>query len=757
MAIKGWCLVTEDTEKLKQAAKNGEFDIAAMYGMTSFERRALFERHISADNAKMVNAGFEEAMVSEQQTALKNWAEKTFTASQKKTGVYQDVYKKIEDLSKLGVLNPETQSAYLEDLVTSKLGVKVTVEEAKKIADLSSKMEATASNLSEFNTPTLEYFKARRAIDDYIDSLTPSSNLRVLTEVVGRGTLLASIKSPLLNIESNSVGGFVEALGRRLQTRSIGGVNNGMVLNYVKFASQVYKETGYDVSRMQSLEGERMVRGEGKVNTQGPGKIHKLGRIYEDVIFNKTQGLPDVVFSAAASADRINIESTKIAMSEGLKGSEAKARAQEIFKDATSITPTTEQGKAVRQSAIADATYATYTNKTRTSDVALGIRKVFNIASGDLRVGDQIMPFVKTPANVIQAGLDYSGVLISPKAAMNMVKAIKAIHNGASAQEAFGDNFHGFARDMIRASIGLIFAYAFTQLFSPDDYMGEYPTTEKERRLLELNQATPNSLHIGNKWISLDYFGVFAAPIVGQMNAKKYGKDLPNTIFQYYKGVVKQSAKVPGFDEFYNTITSLKQTAPGADKTMSQEIKDIVNFGISFIRARTIPSLVSDVATGTDTKARSVDYTDATAGFKAGIPGLRETLPAKRNVLGEEIPTEGLISTLLFGARVKTAKDTPLLNELNRLSSVNNLPSITDVSKTSARAKELKNQIGEQKFANFYTDFGTAFKTKLNGLITTTSYKNASDEKKAQMMDTIKNKQFDIMLHRYNYKKPPKK
>ena len=42
------------------------------------------------------------------------------------------------------------------------------------------------------------------------------------------------------------------------------------------------------------------------------------------------------------------------------------------------------------------------------SDLALGIRNSINKATKQLRLGDVLSPFVKTPANVIGLGIDYT-------------------------------------------------------------------------------------------------------------------------------------------------------------------------------------------------------------------------------------------------------------------------------------------------------------------------------------------------------------
>lgn len=746
-----FCIPVQLAEKLKQAAIRSEIDIAKMYEMTSDERRALFEKYADKNTAREINVGFEKAMVSNQKTALKKWAEMVFNAKAKKTVRYKDVIAKIEQLDETGLLTPENGKAFMQDLVADRLGVTVTSEEAAQIHTLAKDLETLAKDETEFGTPTIEYFKARKKMEDYLDSLTPNSQLRVATETIGRGTMLFSIKSPLLNIESNTIQGFLQMAERRIGERKLTGSNSGYAVKYMKFANDVYQKSGYDITRMESLQNGKRVLGEEKPNTQGKGIVRKVGRFYEDKIFKQLMGAPDVVSASVHFADSANLASAKIAAIEGLKGDAANERALQIFKDATRIQPNTPQGEMVRAQARADAEYATYTNKSVYSEFALQIRKLFNIPSKDLRVGDQIMPFVKTPANVIGAGIDSSGILVPVELTIRMANVIKAIHNGDSITEARMEYMKGFSRRVVRAGLGLTFAYLLSNLFKPEDFIGEYPKTEKEKQLLELRQATPNSVKIGENWISLDYFGAVGAPLVGMLYARKYGKDLPDAVFRYYQGVLTQSTKIPGFTEFYNTVSSLKEAAPSARNTLDENVKGISNFALDFIRARAIPGIVYDYAKASDTVDRKVDSKkDPLAKTKAAIPGLRQGLPEKKNVFGETVASQGW-KVLLFGARVKTATKEPLVDELVRLDQTGNLPSITDVSKTSSRAKRLKEQIGEERFEQAMGYYGRRLKEDLQYTINDSDYQESNDDDRKKMLDNVKKSVFEEMLYEYDY------
>lgn len=745
--MSNFCIPKNIALKLKESAKRGEIKIEELYRMNSEQRRAFFQEYTDEETAKGINAGFEKAILSQQQSALKTWVKNTFSIKEK--AKRKDVIDRIDSLSKTGALSPAQAENFLQDLVAQKLGVTVTAEEAQKINELSGKLEEAYNKpVDKFGVADISYFQKRREMENYLKSLVPSSNLKVLTSTVGRGSMLLNIKSSITNIVGNTVQGIEQSLERRIANRQYSGkVDKSLIKEYFKKANEIYQKTGYDITRMYTYSEGIKTLGEETISSQGKGAIRKLGRFYEDLVFKQMLGAPDVAFSSANFADSANLMATKIAKQEGLKGEEQTERANELFLDATSINPSTLEGEAIRAQAIADAEMATFQNESNYSSVALGIRKLFNQATGDLRLGDQIMPFVKTPANVVGFSLDAGGL-----------GAIRAIYNlpGAISEMKAGNptSMRNVARDMSRTGLGLLVSFILSSLIDPEDFIGKYPTSVKEQELLKLGNARENSIKIGDKWVSLDYFGFLGAPLVGFLYAKKYpGESMTESMYSYGSGVATQSVNIPGFDQIKDIVDSASRLKPEEGKTLTEIGSEALQGAIDFVRARAIPGIVYDIAKGIDASEREVDWKNPLDKIKAGIPGLRQTLPEKLDVFGDVIKGEPFYSSVLFGARVKTSRDNAIITELKRLDEAGQLPSLTRPEKTSSRVKELREQIGEQKFSEAMNYFRNKYKEDTIRLIESSRYKKMSDEDKKKALDSIKDESLERMLKRYGYKK----
>lgn len=630
----------------------------------------------------------------------------------------------------------------LENVVADKLGVSISKGEVAEITVKAKKIDEAQTKLGDdLGNPekpkeNLDFFKAKKEMDDYLLSKNPSNKLKVVTGTIGRGMMLASVKSPVLNIGSNIELAFTEALSRRIAGGQLRGANNKLAVDFVKMANKIYQETGFDISRMTSLKdsgaGGARVLGE-MTHSQGKGVIRKAGRIVEDTVFKQLMGAPDVAFSSAHFADSVNLNARNIA-----KGN--KAKATEIMTDAMRLEPKTPEGEIVRTQGILDAQKATWTDTTWASKVSENIRKVLNDVSGDIRIGDYVLPFVKTPANVIATGMDYAGLGI-PKA---LFKTFKAFKTGELGNKQV---LQGITRDLVRAGMGLTGAVVITSQLKDSDFVGAYDPARSQ--IEQLRGSNYNAIRVGGKWISTDWLGPLSVPVTAMMYARKYGSTGGEKTFQYGKGVLDSVKKLPGISDAWDYVQS---NAFKKNQSLEELTGATTDYISSELYSRLIPSFLSDLSKAIDPNVR-----ESVKGFesiKSKIPGLSKTLPEKKNIFGETIKGEPAWSDILFGSRVKTDKEIPLITEISRLSeTLDKGVSFTDWSKSSGKTlAQFKEKVGAIRYNEAKIKYGQELKKQLEMTIKNPAYKSLSDEDKLKVINSKDTDVMNSIFKQYGFK-----
>jgi len=708
--------------------------------LSSKERLKLFKKNLSDDSAKILNDEFEKSITSQKISALESWVKRNLDEKYRADFDANKLNKKIKNIDEFNdyiEANAENFALQKNKVVLSAKEVKKFNELGKRLLEARKKLGDNFGDIVDNFNGNLKYAQKLKEIQEYSQSLIPSSRIKTFTKSIGKAVMLASIKSPLLNIISNTFMGFSEAVSRRIANKAIGGKVDGIVLkSYIKGINKIFKETGIDMSRMitvdEPIAGVGKVLGEEISTPKG-----KYTRAFTDFIFNKTLSTPDVAFSSVHFADSANIVSSKYARGNSV-------RANEIFKDAIRIEPRTTEGQVVRNQAIADSMYATFTNNSANARLNMKIRDVLG------PVGDIMMPFVKTPANVIESGLDYSG-LGALKGVYKMQKAIRADGFKGVSREAWRE----IGKDVTRAGLGLTGAYILAGTISTDEFIGAYDPARV--KVDQLKNTTYNAVRIGDKWVNVDYFGPLGVPLVGFLYAKKYGGE-QGMIKPFLRGMREQFEKSPGIEPLATTIKTLT-----SKDLEGKAVQSIAEFTTDQLAARLIPGFMYDLSKATDEIQRdtrqkkymlNIPLVELELDSVAKkIPFLRKTLPAKHDSLGRIMYEDGAFQSLMFGARVRNVREDEIVNEIFRLRDNGQTPNIKDLRfMNSTKVDELIKKVGDEKFYEITREYGQKLADKYANIMRTLSYKNASFEKKKDLLDSAGQDLYVKTLNKYGIK-----
>ena len=251
-------------------------------------------------------------------------------------------------------------------------------------------------------------------------------------------------------------------------------------------------------------------------------------------------------------------------------------------------------------------------------------------------------------------GFDYSmGGLVA-------LKNIQTIYNDIQSG-TFTETTRKSLRSLARNGIGFVAAAMIASLIDDDDYIPEYALLDaKQRELVKMKGGVFNSIKIGDKYISLDYFGPLAMPLVSFLNARR-GNDVKDKVWNYFQGSAYQALKLP-------VIGDLKSLLEGTGRTLTKDanenIKMAQDAAIDFVSSRAIPAIITDIAKMKDEYERETNN-NAINRLKSKVPILREKLPMQYNYgTGQPRETQNPVSQLFAGARVKEEVKKQIESEL---------------------------------------------------------------------------------------------
>ncbi len=176
-----FCLIPQKVQEFKKALKEKQIDFVSLMNMTTAERTKVLE-HYAGDNAHDVNLLFEQKLVLKNRIlGIKNWASKVGEIGRYDPAKKAEIAKKLKEYRAKQterIFSPAENDAFLADLAETKLGVKITREEAKTVFDLSKQVEDGLrknfhAESGQWRSPEAEaqYGATKVALENYVEQM----------------------------------------------------------------------------------------------------------------------------------------------------------------------------------------------------------------------------------------------------------------------------------------------------------------------------------------------------------------------------------------------------------------------------------------------------------------------------------------------------------------------------------------------------------------------------------------------------------
>lgn len=583
--MAAWCLVPKAADAFLEAIKSGVIDPAKLMDMTSAERREAFAKIVGADNARELNAEFEsKLLLKDQQRGLVNWVKKTAGLTEP---ARRDILARIEKMDR--ILDPEDEKAFLADLAAKKLGTDVTPEEARNILELSRVAEAARNaGTNAFSGVSDEFLNATENLKSYISSLKPVSTAKSIgmnAAVIARNNLLMNPSTPIKTMIGQGENMLIEAAMRRIGNMSVNGLNGDLAKAARAEAWETYKRTGLNTAGMETLndtgklgEGLRFDVHGGASSTNALMRmlqqgIHRAALISNKVIIDWAHVAPFNRVYQQAFFDMANIVSSNLARGEGLAGEAARARAEEIFRDAAKVEPKTQEGAMVRQLSQQQSARVTSTNETVASRMAMGVKDALNKAVFGL--GDAIMPIAKIPANIIWNGIENAGVGI-PLGVRDIFQGRAKIQSAEMVTRYEGMAQYAKGIQTVARTVGTVSAAMF---FASQMTAGDF---RKDR-------YGESYVKIGDVWINMEYVSAISPALAGAMSSKmdtSPDQTIARSFADYVAGAASALKRAPGVHEVADLVDSVSNA--GAANGFKK-------YADTFFTSRAVPAFIANL------------------------------------------------------------------------------------------------------------------------------------------------------------------
>lgn len=402
------------------------------------------------------------------------------------------------------------------------------------------------------------------------------------------------------------------------------------------------------------------------------------------------------------------------------------------------LNNTTEVTQEMIDIATNEALQRTWQDNNKYTESVLKIRKILNAANiKGYGLGDVLIPFAKTPANLTKAIVDYSPVGLIKTVALDAKTFKNSLQNGQFTPQLQ----HKFVQDIGKGMAGSFLYVLGYALAKAGIASGEADDDKDVKNFMKNSLGISSySIKVGNKTFTYDWAQPVATPLAIMTNYVKYSKDNPdaNIIEKAIKSlnIGTEQLLQQSFMDSLNTVLN------GSGTTLENLTQAVLE-----LPARAIPTFSKQVADMIDgTQRTSFEYDkplkSAINSITAKVPFASKTLPVSRDTLGNEIKKYGgennIFNVMFNPANVNKGELSKAGEEIYRLYQETGETSVFPITAPYyINSKGEKITMTAEERSNYQKVTGEYTEKAINELISNSSYKKLTDEKKAELIKEI--------------------
>ncbi len=446
------------------------------------------------------------------------------------------------------------------------------------------------------------------------------------------------------------------------------------------------------------------------------------GKSFNDKIamgkaLNRTEALLNYVMDAG---DRVFSEAAF----------ENSLRNQLVLNNATEITQ--EMVDIAHQEALS----RTWNDNNNYTKFVLGVRKGLNkLNVNGYGLGDVLIPFAKTPANLTKAIVDYSpaGLVSTINKGINLKRSLTNGQYTATMQ-------HEFVQSLGKATAGTMLYILGVALAKAGITSGDSDDDKDTANFLKNTLGISSySIKIGGKSFTYDWAQPLAAPLSITANVVNSQKNDTQALLEGIIGSLDTAGSILLEQSFLQSINDVLNDNAGVVSGIINEVLELP--------ARAVPTFSKQIADLVDgTQRTSFEYgkpvQSAINSIKAKIPFVSKTLSPSVDTLGREIQKYGgknnIFNVFLNPANVNTENISKSAEEIYRLYKKTGDQTIMP-RVVSYNVKGNGEKLTSEEKAEYQKISGRIIEDNVQLLLKDNSYKEMNDTEKTEVINKIIN------------------
>ncbi len=402
------------------------------------------------------------------------------------------------------------------------------------------------------------------------------------------------------------------------------------------------------------------------------------------------------------------------------------------------LNNTTEITQEMMDIAHQEALSRTWNDNNNYTRFVLGVRKGLNkLNVNGYGLGDVMIPFAKTPANLTKAIIDYSpvGLVSAINKGINLKRALTNGQYTATMQHEFVQNLGKATAGTMLYILGIALAKSGITSGASDD---DKDTANFLKNTLGINSY---SIKIGGKSFTYDWAQPLAAPLSITANVVNSKNSDSKALLEGIVGSLDTAGSILLEQSFLQSINDVLSDNDGVVSGIINEVLQLP--------ARAVPTFSKQIADLVDgTQRTSFEYgkpiQSAVNSIKVKIPFVSKTLNPTIDTMGREIQKYGgknnIFNVFLNPANVSTKNISESAKEIYRIYKITGDQTIMPRVAPYYINKNGEKIILEGKDRTEYQKVsGKIIEENVNELLKDSNYKKLTDVEKAEIINKIVN------------------